>query len=158
MCGACLQRFGFGVRPFGPEAGDEDLEIRVQYRAVGHKLRDGNREKAVDVVSSRVCADEGQQAGMVAVGVCQLGPAARQTQQQEKEQAYHKQVSYPHACDYLQDVSVGHDAVVLQGTTYRNVAVVGHGGQYVYRPPSVDVDEEGLSDAGRMLDGPAVQQ
>lgn len=158
MCGARLQRFGFGVRPFGPEAGDEDPQIRVQYRAVGHELRDGKHDEAVDVVGGRVCADEGYQAWIVAVGVRQLGPAARQAQQQEEEQAYHEQVNQPHACDYLQDVSVGHDAVVLQGTTYGDVAVVGHGGQHVYRPPGVNVYEEGLSDAGRVLNGPAVQQ
>lgn len=156
--GACLQRFCSGAGLFGPEAGDEDLEVRVQYHAIGHKLRDGNAEKAVDVVHGCVCADEAQQAGIVTVGERQLGATAWQTQQQDEKHGYHEQVSEPHACNDLQDISVCHDAIVLQGTTYGDVAVIGHGGQHEYRPSGVDMNEEGLSDAGRMLDGPAVEQ
>lgn len=156
--GARLQRFCSGVGLFGPEAADEDLQVRVQYNAIGNELRDCNDEQAVDVVDGCVRAHEAQQAGIVAVGVRQLGAAARQAQQEDEEHANHEQVSHPHACDYPQDMSVGHDAVVLQGTTYGHVAVIGHSGQHEYGPAGVDVDKEGLSDAGRVLDGPAVSQ
>lgn len=89
MCGARLQGFGFCVGLFGPEARHQDLHIRVQDYEVGDQLRESDDEKAVDVIYGRVGANERQQARVIAVGVCQLGSATRQTQEQEEEHAYH---------------------------------------------------------------------
>lgn len=89
MCGARLQGLGFCVRPLGPEARHQDLQIRVQDCEVGDQLRESDHEKAVDVIYGRVGANERQQAWVIAVGVCQLGSAAWQTQEQEEEHAYH---------------------------------------------------------------------
>lgn len=77
MCGTRLQRFGFRVGLLGSETGHQDLQIGVQDYHVGYDLREGDDEKAEDLIHGYVGADEGQQTGMVTVGVRELRPTAR---------------------------------------------------------------------------------
>lgn len=77
MCGACLQCFGFSVGLLGSETGHQDLQIGVHDDDIRYDLREGDREKAVNVVHGYVGADEGQQTRMVTVKMCQLRPTAR---------------------------------------------------------------------------------
>lgn len=73
----CLDSFVFGVGLLGPETGHQDLQIGVHDDDVGYDLCEGNHEKAVNVVDGYIGADQGQQTGLVAVGVRQHRPTAR---------------------------------------------------------------------------------
>lgn len=77
VCGTRLQRFGFGLGLLGSETGHQDLQIGAQDNHVGYDLREGDHGKAVNLIHGDVGADEGQQTGMVTVGVCELRPTAR---------------------------------------------------------------------------------